>query len=128
MTEEQTAIDTVIKVLLGALGGSPLLLLFVKRWFRRADEEKAALMATLGEMKGEIKQLRERVDGGLGAHRAQLEDEVEARHLLALKVQDHESRLRTREGRTGEPMTNPGYRLPPELAEAVAKYREEDDK
>lgn len=125
MSDDQ-AVDTVAKVGTGALLGSPLLLLFVKRFFRKSDEEKAALMALLGELKAENKQLRERLEGALAAHRTQLEAEREARHALALKVQDHETRLRTREGRSGEPMTNPGYRLSPELAEAVAKYREEE--
>lgn len=124
-------LDTVAKVG-GIAGGGGAFVAFgvwlAKRFVRKSDrleaEEKAAMVAALLELKAENKQLRERIEGGLGAHRAQLEAEKDARHALALKVQDHETRLLTREGRGGEPMTSPGFQLSPELAAAIARSQE----
>lgn len=102
MSDEQAVVDTVAKMGLGALGGSPLLLLFVKRWFRRADEEKQALLSLVAELRGDLRQLRERIEGGLGAHRDQLE-------AVKRELVEHDTRLAFREGRYGaEPLTSPG--------------------
>lgn len=120
---DQEAIDTAAKVGGGALLGSPFLLLFVKRFFRKADEERAALIAMNVKLEAKIEQLRERVEGGLGSHRNQLEAEKEARHQLALKVQDHETRLLMREGLGGEPRTNPGSKPSDAVLALRAEHR-----
>lgn len=125
---DQEVVDTASKLGTGAILGSPLVLLFVKRIFRKSDEEKAAILAAIVELRGENKQLRERLEGALSAHRTALENEREARHQLALKVQDHETRLRGREGLNGEPMTSPGFKPGPELQAAINEFKAKEPK
>lgn len=96
---------------------------FIRRGEKAEDRAEQDLREAITELRGENKQLRERLEGVAKSHREQLETEKEARHQLALKVQDHETRLLMREGLGGEPRTNPGSKPSDAVLALRAEHR-----
>jgi hypothetical protein len=105
-------IGAVVTAFIGVLWAA-----FVRKGEKDSDKVEADREARMVRFESALEKLSERIEGGLGAQR----QEIGAVRELAVRTDE---RVGMSLGR--EPRTNPAYKLPPELAAAVAKFRDSD--
>ena len=115
-------LESVAKVGGTALTSAGVTAAFVRwLWARKdkaEDQEKADLRDRLTKLETKYDKLLERIDGAFAAQRADVAKLVD----MATRTDE---RVKMYARRVGEPVTNPGTKLSPEMQALIAKYKEE---
>lgn len=116
-------LDTVAKVGGASVGSAGITAVFV-RWLwarkdRAEDQEKADLRERIAKLEATQEKMVERLNGALEKH----SERIDSVKDMATRTDE---RVKLYARRVGEPVTNAGHKMSPEMQALVAQYKGND--